>query len=273
MIALAQYDRFSGHLGWDGQAHQLQKRGRDVRKPTVLAKGCVLALGIDQYEGHRAGRMRGERAAVDRINHLLAVAVIGGDDAAPAGAEDCVHDRLDAFVHRVNGGDRGVHDAGMTDHVRIREVKDHCVVNAAVDALDGRFGNFVGAHFRLKVIGRDLGRGDQYAILALVGRFDAAVEEERHMRVFLGLRDAKLRLSVLGEVFAERVGEALGLICNLRAAGEVLIVLRHADIKDRKKSALARETVEILEYERSRDLACTVGPEIEHDDAVVGADA
>jgi hypothetical protein len=42
------------------------------------------------------------------------------------------------------------------------------------------------------------------------GVFAAAAEEERHVRVLLGLGDAQLGQAVLGEQFAERVAQVVG---------------------------------------------------------------
>ena len=64
------------------------------------------------------------------------------------------------------------------------------------------------AHLGLEVVGRDLRRRDEDALLALERLLAAAVEEERHVRVLLGLGDPELahpeRLHDLAEDLVER---------------------------------------------------------------------
>ena len=60
--------------------------------------------------------------------------------------------------------------------------------------LHERVGGLARAHLRLVVVGRDVARRrHELADLALVRVLLAAVEEVRHVRVLLGLRDVQLR--------------------------------------------------------------------------------
>ena len=105
----------------------------------------------------------------------------------------------------------------MADHVAVGEVQDDHVVLAGQDALDALLGDGGLAHLRLEVIGRDLGGRDQRAVLARIFLFHAAVEEERDVRVLLGLGDAQLSHAQVGDILAEGVLEALRLERDLYA--------------------------------------------------------
>ena len=106
-------------------------------------------LGIDHDHRHRVGGVRGERAAVHGVEHLVGVAVVGGNDALAAVPDDLVHHAAGAFVHGLDGLDRRLHHACMAHHVAVGEVEDDDVVLLLVDALDDRVGHFIGAHLGL----------------------------------------------------------------------------------------------------------------------------
>ena len=86
------------------------------------SRSSPTSRGHDQR--HRVHRVRGVRAAV-RLEHVVGVAVVGGDDAGAAGlrapprrpAPEALVDRLDR-LHR------GLDHAGVADHVRVGEVDD-----------------------------------------------------------------------------------------------------------------------------------------------------
>ena len=59
------------------QAHHGQQAGREIAQRAIIAQ---LGLAPDIQERHRIQRVRGVRLVRDAINHLLGVAVIGGDD-------------------------------------------------------------------------------------------------------------------------------------------------------------------------------------------------
>ena len=85
----------------------------------------------------------------------------------------------------------------MADHIRIGKVEYHHVILAALYALYSLFGYLVCAHFRLKVVCRHLGRWYQHPVLIRIGRFNAAIEEERDMGIFFGFGYAQLLQAVL----------------------------------------------------------------------------
>ena len=210
--------------------------------------------------------MRGERRAV-RIFHLVGVAVVGGQEHAAAHIANGLPNGFHAGVNRLDRLHRRVEHAGVTHHVTVREIEDHHVVFAAADALGALVGHLVGAHLRLEVIGGDLRAGDDLAILALVGRFHAAVEEERHVGVFFRLRDAKLRLAVLGEVFAQHVGQLHRRIGDLDIR-HGRVIFRHADIVHGEAAIAALEALEIVIHKDAGDLARAIRAEVDEHNRV-----
>ena len=154
----------------------------------------------------------------------------------------------------------------MDDHVAVGEVQDDDVVGAGVDALDAFVADLERAHLGLEVIGRDLRRGDEHAVLTGVLFLDAAVEEERDMRVLLRLGDAQLRHAELAQILAEPIlhGDARPRDGHVRHG---CVILRAADVGSRKELAL--EAVEIGVDDGAGNLAGTVGTEVEADDAVI----
>ena len=210
--------------------------------------------------------MSGEGSAIG-LAHLVGVAVVGSQQNLTTGGQNRVDDLAGAGVHSLNGLHSGLEDAGVTDHVAVGEVQDDHVVLAALDALDALVGNLEGAHLGLQVVGGNLGAGDQGAILALEGSLHAAVEEEGHMGVLLGLGDAQLGLAALGQVLAHHVGQALGLEGNLHV-GHGGVVLGEADVVHGKAAVLALEAVEGVVHEGAGDLTGTVGAEVEEDHGV-----
>ena len=127
------------------------------------------------------------------VHHLFRVAVIRGDQHHAAGGVDCLVQASEAGVDGFDGLDRGAEIAGMADHVGVGVIDQDEVEAAAADRLDKPVGDFEGGHFRLQVVGGHFRRGNEDALFARKDRFVAAVEEERDMRVFLGLGDAQLR--------------------------------------------------------------------------------
>ena len=84
----------------------------------------------------------------------------------------------------------------MTDHVAVGKVKDNRIIFFALDRINNLVRHLVCAHFGLHIVGRYFRGSNKDSVLALVLLFNAAVEEERHMSVLLGLCDSKLCLAV-----------------------------------------------------------------------------
>ena len=140
------------------------------------------------------------------------------------------------------------------------------------DRRDQLVGDLGRAHLGLEVVGRDLRRRHQDAVLAGIDRLDAAVEEIGDVRVLLGLGDAQLRQAEAREVFAEAVRDRLRREGD-RQARELVAVVRQADEARELRHAGARKAVEGRSASmRARHLPRAVGAEVhEHDDVAVAA--
>ena len=169
--------------------------------------------------------MRGVRLAGGGVVHHFGVAVVGGDQHFAAGGARGVDDAADADVERFHRLARGVEVAGVADHVAVRVVADDRVVLAALDRLDQLVGDLGRAHLGLQVVGGDLRRRHQDAVLAGVDRLDAAVEEVRDVRVFLGFGDAQL---ASGRVRASIRRSRCAIDCGANADRQVRRIRRRS---------------------------------------------
>ncbi len=211
--------------------------------------------------------MRGMRPARDGIDHHLAVAVVGGDDHRAARLLKRGDNTGKALIHRLAGLDRGPEIAGMADHVGVGIVR-HDQVIARLDGADEMIGDLLGRHLGLKIIGRNLGRRGHIAILARLGRFLAAVEEEGDVGIFLGFGKVELGHTLFGHPFAQRVDDRL-FRENRVHIGVVLVgILGHS--KHRVQAGTARhiESGEGRIADGGEDLAHPVSAEVEGEKAV-----
>ena len=215
--------------------------------------------------------MRGERSTVT-VDHAIGVAVVGGDAGHAAHFSDRVGYLLNAPVDCLDRLDCRVEHTGVTDHVAVGEVEDDHVILAALDRFDALFGDLVGAHMGLHVVGGDRRGLDEDAILALILLFNAAVEEEGDVRILLGLGNTQLGQAVVGEILAEGVDELLRLEGDLNV-GHGRVILRHADVGDGETAVPALKSAEIVIDKGAGDLARSVGTEVVEDDAVVCFDS
>ena len=223
----------------------------------------------DHYERHRVSGVCGERSNAVGGKHLIDVAVVGSDQALTAHLEDGVNDLAYAVIGSLDRLDCSLEYAGVTYHIAVCEVEDNNVVLAGQDALYALLGNGRLAHLRLEIIGCNLRGRDQSTILARVLLLNAAVEEERNVCVLLGLGNAELGHTQIGDIFAERVLQALRLEGDFHARNRS-IVLRHADVVDLRLYALKAGELRINEC--TGDLTRTVGTEVCEDDRVVVLD-
>ena len=154
----------------------------------------------------------------------------------------------------------------MTDHVGIRQVDDREVIAPAANRLDERGGDTGRTHLGLQVVGRHFGGRDQLPVFSLERLLAAAVEEIRHVRVFLGLGGVELLQAPVGEDLGHRRHvlrrerdeniRKVHLVVGQRHEGEV------------SNDARPRESVEVGLHESPGELSCTVGAKVEEDDAV-----
>ena len=99
--------------------------------------------------------MGGVRRAVG-LEHLLAVAVVGGDDQRPALLVDGRDDLAEAGVRLLDRRDGGRDHAGVADHVGVGEVDDPEAVAVLTPVLGEGLGRGGRAHLRLVVVGGDV---------------------------------------------------------------------------------------------------------------------
>ena len=220
----------------------------------------------DHYERHRVSGVCGERSNTIGIEHLIDVAVVGSDQALAAHLEDGINDLAYAVIGSLNRLYSSLEYAGVTYHIAVCEVEDNNVVLAGQDALYALLGNGRLAHLRLEIIGCNLRGRNEGAILAWILLLNAAVEEERNVCVLLGLGNAELGHTQIGDIFAERVLQALRLEGDFHARNSS-IILRHADVVDLRLYALKAGEFRINEC--TGDLTRTVGAEVCEDDRVV----
>ena len=214
--------------------------------------------------------MRSEGSTV-AVDHAIGVAVIGGDAGHAAHLSNGVGYLLHTPVDCLDRLDCRVEHTGVTDHVAVGEVEDDDVILAALDRLDAFFGDLIGAHMGLHIVGGDSRGLDKDTILALILLFNAAVEEEGDMRVLLGLSDTQLGQAVFREILAEGVDELLRLEGDVDV-GHGRVILRHADVGDGEATVPALKAGEIVIDKGAGDLTRSVGTEVVEDDAVARFD-
>ena len=159
----------------------------------------------------------------------------------------------------------------MTNHIAVSEVEDDSVIFATFDSTNYLFGNLICAHFRLHIIGGNLGRCNENSVFAFILLFYTAVEEEGYMSILLSFSDSELSFAHLSHIFTEGVFESLRLECYMNI-GHCSIVLSHAYIVEREEAVLSFEAVECFVNEGSCDFSCSVRTEVEEYNAVVSLD-
>ncbi len=155
----------------------------------------------------------------------------------------------------------------MPDHVAVGKIQNNHVELAAVELLQNLVGNEISAHFGLQVVSCHFGRGDKVAYLVFVGLLDAAVKEERDVRILFGFRNSQLFFAELCKILAEgvrhrRFGERYVQTLELR------VVDGKADVYgvDKARFSLERRALgnnEFLLGNSAGNLPCTVGAEVE----------
>ena len=202
------------------------------------------------------------------IEHLLGIAMVGGDEHHAARRLDRLHQASQAGVDGFDGLGRRGEIAGVADHVGIGEVDHDQVEFARADRLDELVGHFRSAHLGLEVVGLDLGGGDQDALLAVEHALLAAVEEEGDVRVLLGLGDAQLLEAGARHRLAQPHLDDFRREQRAQQRIEGRRIVDHADCRRELHHARAVEAVEPRIEQRRQDLARPVGAEIEHQEAV-----
>src|SRR5690606_29884224 len=126
-----------------------------------------LLTGIHVHQIHRAGGVLSHGLTVV-VQHLLGVAVVGGDQTLTAHFQQRVGNAADAFVDALSGFDGSFVHTGVADHVAVGVVA-HDQVEFAVFNRGHQFvSHFRRAHFRLQIVGGDVGGFHQNAGFARV---------------------------------------------------------------------------------------------------------
>src|SRR4051812_34363604 len=97
------YQRLPRHRLWLGDAEEVESSGGDVGEDALVAE--VEALGGDD-QGDRVEGVGGVGGAVG-LEHVVAVAVVGGDDAGAAPGGDGGGEPCEVGGHRFQGLGRG----------------------------------------------------------------------------------------------------------------------------------------------------------------------
>ena len=234
----------------------------------MAQRACVI-VAHDQ-ERHRVRGVRRVRSVRCRVDHQLTVAVVRRDEQGDAGLLGATQHAGETLVHGFARLHRRAQHAGVADHVAVGIIAEDEVMLFRLDGFAEHVRDAGRAHFGHQVVGRDALRGDEQALLAGVGRLEAAVEEVGHVGVLLGFGGAEHRLLVRRQHLGDDVRQHDRAKCH--GKGERLVVLRHGDEVDR--GPLARlERVEVRSSERPHDLSHAVGAEVEAEHAVARPDA
>src|SRR5207248_3644448 len=138
---------------------------------------------------------------------------------------------------------------------RVREVDDAEAIPVPLELRTEPFGDLRGGHLGLLVVGADVARAwHEDSGLSAPLLFAAAVEEVRHVRVLLGLGDVQLPNTLLGESLRKRLVDLL--LAERGRTVEVVAVARHRGHRD------------VSLPQPLRQLAGSIGPEIEEDDRI-----
>ncbi len=120
-------------------AQQVEDRRRDRAEYGILPE-CGIAQRMvirrDQNHRYRIGRVRGERAARNRIDHLLGIAMVGRQIATPPASSSAGRIWPTQPSTVSTACTAAADHPGMAHHVAVGEVDDDEVVGARPDRLD-----------------------------------------------------------------------------------------------------------------------------------------
>ena len=194
-------------------SEQIDERGSYVGQPGLRYVGQTERFVIThQDERHARRRMGRERTRPVIGEHLVGVAVICRDERGAALGENRLDHMEQSVIDCLDRSGRSLDHARVANHVAVGVVDDVDIGRVIVNRLLERLGDEWFGHFGLQIVGRDLGTGDELALLPLLGLLNTAVEEEGDMGVLLGLRDVELVQALQGKqvcqgVFRERLGK------------------------------------------------------------------
>ena len=131
-----------------------------------------------------------------RIDHDIAVAMIGSDNHRASDSLQCFNRTSKALIDGFAGGNRCVQIARVSYHIRVGIVHDDQVV-PILDGLHKSIGDFTSRHLGLQIVGGDIRRLWHLPVFALKRHLFTAVQKECHMRVLFGFGKAVLSQAFL----------------------------------------------------------------------------
>ena len=215
--------------------------------------------------------MRRPRALPVVGKHFLGIAVVCRNERRAAFFQHRAHHARDTRIHGLDGFHCRVDDAGVAHHVAVRVVHDVDVGRVGAYGRLQLLRHLRRAHLGFEVVGGHLGRVHEAALLAVLGRLHAAVEEKGDVRVLFRLGRVKLAQAACGQivgqyVFGMRLREGHGRVEGLVVFGHAHEVhLRHMHAVELVEGAFRRN-------EGAGELAGAVGAEVEEDDRVAVVD-
>ena len=139
------------------------------------------------------------------IDSVVRISVVCSEKHSIVLSHSGFHNPLHTLVNLRHRTADGCKYARMAHHISVGEIEDNHILLSLVDCLHKLVSHLHGTHFRQQVVGRNLRRIHQDAVLILKLRLPSSVEEESHVGIFFGLRNAKLPLSGLCNRLSERV--------------------------------------------------------------------
>ena len=135
-------------------AHQFEDGRSHVGEFAVL-HALDLVSGIDYYELNGVEGMGRVRSAV-RIDSIVRISVVCGKEHCIALTDCGFHNLLHTLVNLGNRAADGSIDSRVAHHISVCKIQDNHILLAGLDGSHKFLCHFSCAHFRQKVVGRDL---------------------------------------------------------------------------------------------------------------------
>jgi hypothetical protein len=203
----------TSHLVRLGQTHDGENGRGNITEDTIGLLEAVALGSVGHDEGDLVESVRG-LGGVLLVEHLLCVAVVGGDEEGVAALLALLVDLADSLVGLGAGNDGSVIDTSVANHVGGSKVVHEELELALLDTFAQLVGDSHGAHLGLLVVGGDAGRGNHVSNLVVELDLDTTVEEEGDVGVLFRLSDVALVNLLLCEPLGEDV------VHGLRSEGE-----------------------------------------------------
>ena len=170
--------------------------------------------------------MRSERTSV-LGKHFFRIAVIRRNKCSATVLQHTFHHTTDALVHGSDSLFRCGNNACVPHHIAVGVVENHHIVLALFNFHNGTLAHFVSAHFRLQIVGGNLGGSNKHTAFVFVGGFHSAVEEESYVSVLFRFGNTQLCFAQFGKIFAQSVFVRFRFEGNVHPF-KLFIVLSHA---------------------------------------------